>query len=216
MATSIAQPTKPLASIIPSYLYQQYADDPNLQAFVGAYNALAQSYLDWFNATPFAVYTSQAVSGPLLDWIGQGIYGIPRPVFSSLSTRYLTDAINVLPMNQIATDGSEHQQSGAAVVADDDFYKRTITWAAYLGDGRVCSVATLRRRIARFLYGVAGGDITIDEAQNVNIAVQTSPSVAYVITLPSSANPASTYFQEGFNSGALPFPFELSASVNIV
>lgn len=215
MATSIAQPTQPLASIIPSYLYQQYADDPNLQAFIDAYNTLAQSYLDWFNQTPFGLYTSPTISGSLLDWIGLGVYGIARPVFSTLSTRYLTDAINQLPTNTIATDGSEHQQSGTAIVANDDYYKRAITWATYLGDGRVCNAAALRKRIARFLYGLNGGDITLTQAQNVSISVQTGP-VKYVINLPSAANPAASYFQEGFNSGTLAFPFQLSATVNIV
>lgn len=216
MPTSIATPPAPLASIIPSYLYQQYADDPSLQAFRDAYNSLSQLYLDWFNQTPLGLYTANTITGALLDWVGQGVYGIPRPIFSTLSTRYLTDSLNELPTNRIATDGSEHQSSGTAAVANDDFYKRAITWATYLGDGRVCSVNAIRKRIARFLYGINGGDITLSQAQKVSIAVATSPSVHYVITIPSAANPAASYFQEGFNSGVLAFPFQLSATVNIV
>lgn len=215
MTTSIENPPLPLKTVIPSYLYQQYADDVNLQSFVDAYNTIAQAYLDWFNQTPFGVYTSPAIAGQLLDWIGQGIYGIPRPIFSTLATKYLTDATNQLPTNIIATDGSEHEQSGTAIVSNDDFYKRTITWATYIGDGRVCNASVLRKRIARFLYGSNGGDIMLTDAQNVSITVQTAP-VKYAITLPSSANPAASYFQEGFNAGILPFPFQLSATVTIV
>ena len=44
--------TVPLASTIKSYLYQEYAQDNDLQAFVDAYNAIAQGYQDWFNANP--------------------------------------------------------------------------------------------------------------------------------------------------------------------
>lgn len=215
MATSIDNPTLPLQSVIPSYLYQQYADDQNLQAFVDAYNAIAQSYLDWFNQTPFGVYTSASVSGQLLDWIGQGVFGIPRPVFSTLSTTYLTDAVNQLPTNTLATDGSSHRQNGTAVTANDDFYKRAITWATYIGDGRVCNATVLRKRIARFLYGKNGGDITLSQAQSIQIAVQTSP-LKYAITLPSSADPAATFFKEAFESGALAFPFQLAATVTVV
>ena len=45
-----------LEQIIPMYLYQQYADDSDLQAFVSTFNTLAQGYLSWFTdfyqATP--------------------------------------------------------------------------------------------------------------------------------------------------------------------
>ncbi len=50
---------------IPSFLYQQYADDENLQAFVASYNEMAQEYVDWYNQISLPVYTLQ--SGGLLD-----------------------------------------------------------------------------------------------------------------------------------------------------
>ena len=211
-SAAISDPPSPLQEIIPSYVYEQYADDPNIVAFSTAYNVIAQSYLNWFNATPFAVYTSAAISGPLLDWIGNGIYGIPRPVFSTLTAKFLSDAVNYLPTNTIATDGSEHSQSGSSVVANDDYYKRTITWHAYIGDGRICNVMTIRKRIARFLFGPNGGDISLSQAQQVNIAVVTSP-LNFDITIP--AGTASSYFQEAFNAGILAFPFQLQATVTI-
>ncbi len=210
-----AWPT-PLSKIIPAYPYQQYQDDPNIVAFFSAYNTIAQSYLDWFNQTPFGVYTSPHVNGQLLDWIGQGIYGIVRPVFSTLEKHYIVANIDGVPLDTIDIDGSSFFETGTAVTASDDYYKRVITWLTYLGDGRMTNANVIRKRVARFLYGVNGTDITASQAQNVSVAVVTSPSISYAITVPTTANPASTYFQDAFNSGTLSFPFQLSASVSIV
>jgi hypothetical protein len=199
-----------LQSVIPSYLYQQYADDADLQAFVDAYNTLAQSYLAWFNSTPLAVYTSPSVSGPLLDWIANGIYGIERPVFSSLVTEYIA-GLNSSPVNAFAVNGSQYLQSGTATVASDDYYKRTLTWFLYVGDGRYFNATVLRLKVARFLYGVNGTDITLSQAQSVSIA-STGPTT-YTITIPPGES--STYFAQAFAQGSLAIPFMLSGTVVI-
>ena len=54
-------------------LQQGDYDDSDIQAFFYSYNALAQTYLDWFNQTPIGVYTNANISGPLLDWIANGL-----------------------------------------------------------------------------------------------------------------------------------------------
>jgi hypothetical protein len=61
--------TLPLQQVIPSYLFLEYSDDQDLQAFVASFNSLAQGYLDWFRNTPLGLYTSPNITGPLLDWI---------------------------------------------------------------------------------------------------------------------------------------------------
>src|ERR1700677_2607775 len=167
---SIASPTPPLANVIPAYIYQQYADDENVTAFFTATNQLAQGYLSWFNSTPLALYTSPNISGPLLDWIGQGIYGITRPVISTLSTSSVFAALDAVPLDTIAIDGSSSSSTGSAFPANDDFYKRVITWQTYIGDGRTFNAMVLRKRIARFLYGANGTDITASQAQAVSVA----------------------------------------------
>ena len=165
-ATSETPDYEPLQTIIPSYLYQQYADDEDLAAFVEAYNELAQSYLDWFNQTPLAVYTNANINGPLLDWIAQGIYGISRPVFSQLRASFRA-GINAFPLNGFVLNGSQFFQSGSATVASDDYYKRVLTWWLYAGNGgnawggaapRYLNVEVLRLRVARFLYCSNGND----------------------------------------------------------
>lgn len=160
--------TLPLQSVIPSYVYEQYADDQNIVAFAEAFNALAQGYLTWFNQTAFAVYTGPNIWGDLLDWIGQGIYGIPRPVFSSFSSSFRA-GLNALPVNVGAINSGVHTQSGTATIATDDYYKRVLTWWLYAGNGRHFNIELLRQRVARFLYGENGGDITLSQAQTVHI-----------------------------------------------
>src|ERR1700675_581252 len=97
---------------IPSYLYQEYADDADLQAFVGAFNALAGVYVTWFANVPLAAYTNAAISGPLLDWVAQGIYGMTRPVLSSgkftSKGPYNTYAYNTWPLNKLRIIGPKN------------------------------------------------------------------------------------------------------------
>ena len=206
-ATSETPDYQPLQTIIPSYLYQEYADDQDLQAFVDAYNELAQGYLDWFNQTPLSVYTSPAVSGPLLDWVGNGIWGIPRPVFGSTSSKYVA-ALNTYPMNTLALNGSQMAGAGSAIPATDDYYKRVLTWYTYLGDGRHFTVPVLRKKVARFLFGANGTDITLSLANTVGV---TASGSSIAITLPNS--PASPFFKQAFAQGLLPVPFQLSFTV---
>src|ERR1700677_4526539 len=211
---SIAAPTLPLQTILPAFPYQWCADDTNICAFFTAYNQIAQSYLNWQNSTPLALYTSPNISGPLLDWIGQGIYGITRPVISTLSTSSVFAALDAVPLDTIAIDGSSSSSTGSAFLANDDFYKRLITWQTYIGDGRTFNAMVLRKRIARFLYGANGTDITASQAQAVSVA--STGETTYTINVPSAANPASTYFQELFNQGTLSFPFMLTGTVSVV
>lgn len=193
-----------LQTILPAYLYDQYTDDPDLPGFFQALNGLMQSYLDWYNQTPLSVYTAGTISGPLLDWVGNGLYGIPRPVISSLSTTSAA-GYDAVPYNALAYNQYFVTRSSTATIATDDIYKRVLTWAQYAGDGRQASIPWLRRRIARFLYGANGSDIDVGLITNVGITVSGS-----VLTI--EANPSSilAVFQILINSGILPLPFQCS------
>ncbi len=162
--------TQPMQEVIPAYLYDQYNDDENLQAFIDAYNAMAQGYLDWFLTTNLAAYTSGQIAGPLLDWSANNIYGVMRPVISTSSTR-ITGAINSRAINTMAINRLSVIQSGTAQVATDDIYKRTLTWVLCRGfEGTQMSIAWLKKRIARFLYGVNGADVSVADMQYISIA----------------------------------------------
>lgn len=227
----------PLADPVPSYLYWQYSDDSDLQAFTATYNGLAQGYVDWFNSTPLSVYTSPAISGPLLDWTATGIYGVARPVISSLTTRTI-GAMNSRPLNVVAMNQHTILRGGNAQPASDDLYKRVLTWILYRNDGLQASILWLRRRIARFLYGANGSDVSLDDVQNVSITLPTLPAIGSIGSVAMNTQamntrkkrtqaakhtllisiPSSTLAQQFANllqQGYLPAPFQVSYRVTL-
>lgn len=157
-----------LAKTIPSYLYQQYNDDDDLQGFVMSFNAMAQQYVTWFNEIGLPIYTGDPISGTLLDWVAQGLYGLTRPALSSGQNRdlgpYNTYAYNVLPYNSKKLVGAQD-----IVATTDDVFKRCITWNFFKGDGRQFNVRWLKRRIMRFLNGVNGTNPNVPVTYQISI-----------------------------------------------
>lgn len=194
-------PNPALQSIIPSYLYREYADDANLAAFVAAHNALAQVYLDWFNQTPLALYTNPNIAGPLLDWVGQGLYDIARPILITSATSITQTPYDSVPYDTAAYDGNIVTGSGVYARASDDIYKRVLTWNLYRGDGPQFTLGWLKNRIARFLFGTGGSDVT---AQNFQPSVTVSGA-----TFTATAPQTDVYLalQQAYAAGALAFPF---------
>lgn len=159
----------PIATqIIPQYLYVEYSDDDDLQAMFATWNAMAQGYISWFNATPLALYTGPNMVGPLLDWCAEGIFGISRPIISTLKTLF-QGGLNALPINSVAVNGNVLTQTGSAVIASDDIYKRVLTWWLYRGDGPQMTTQWIKRRVARFLAGINGSDVTYPTASNPSV-----------------------------------------------
>jgi hypothetical protein len=198
--------TLPLQTQINAYCYLQYSDDENIQAFFSSFNTLAQSYLDWFNETPLAIYTSSSISGLLLDWVGQGIYGIARPVLSKFSSS-VTAGYNSAAYNTLAYNALDFSASGTAEIATDDIYKRILTWHLYKGDGQQFSIQWLKNRVARFLYGVNGGDWPVlDNPPSVAVS-----GGAFTITVPASDG--ATSLQQCMNNGILALPFQNTFTV---
>lgn len=227
-----------LQEIAPAYLYTEYADDSDLQAFVTSYNQITQSYLDWFNTTPIGVYTSPNIAGNLLDWVGNGVYGIERPYLSSISKKTVGGATNTASTNTAATNSRKTIQSGTSQGVTDDVYKRVLTWHSYLGDGRQMSVPWLKKRVARFIYGSYGADIPVSEIQNIGVLIPKLPPVgacnsratntmatnsrrssskqakrALTITVPNGQ--ISQQFQTLLHEGYLAIPFQIKFTVLI-
>lgn len=224
----------PLADIIPAYIYKQYQDDDSVLAFASGINALAQPYLDWFNQVPMAVYTNPNVAGGLLDWVGNNLYGIARPVISTTSTKSF-GSVNSYAINSFVANGFFVQQSGTAVVATDDIYRRVLTWYLWKGDGVQMSLEWLRRRIARFLYGANGSGIDVGLIPNVSIVFSDYPVRGPVNTLPANTLAVNAYsgtiahrltilvpnttmgtmFVALFEAGILPAPVQLTYLVGV-
>lgn len=228
---------EPLQASLPAYPYLQYSDDDDISAFFTAYTQLAQSYLDWFNANPLSVYTNPSISGELLDWTGEGIYGMARPVISTQSTT-TSGSLTTEPLTYLALTEYFVQTSGTSVVATDDLYKRSLTWNLFSGDGKQMSVIWLRRRIARFLYGANGQDFDVGYLSNISITqgylalsgplttepLTYEPLTAYVpsttyargvldVTLPDVA--ASKSLIALLEQGILALPFQISLLISI-
>jgi hypothetical protein len=193
--------TVPLQNIIPSYLYWEYSDDSDLQAFVSSQNSLAQGYLEWFNQTPLALYTSPSISGPLLDWVGQGIYGIKRPVLASETSSTIA-GYNSAAYDTVAYNSLQFFQSGTASIADDDIYKRVLTWNTYRGDGEQFTMGWLKNRVGRFINGANGSDWPV---------LNNPPFITVsgnVFTIQAFATTAFTSLTQCANNNELALPFQ--------
>lgn len=141
-----------LTSVLRSYLYQEYSDDDDLQGFVQAQNQCQQNYVDTFNALNLPIYTGPIVASALLDWVGAGLYGMPRP---SVGTGI---PVQIGPLNTWgpamlpAINEIIQVSQGNVVVTNDDFYRRILIWHFFKGDGKYFNSEWMKRRIWRFLY----------------------------------------------------------------
>jgi hypothetical protein len=215
-----------LATTINSYLYQQYADDDDLQAFVAAYNQATQTYVDWFNNVGLPFYPG--LDAPLLDWVAQGLYGLARTSLASPSSTSLgmlnTQMLNVAVLNGYTPSTTAYYN------VSDDVFKRILTWNFYKGDGKRFCARWLKRRIMRFIVGENGLDPQPNQpgfvigAENTSaIGVHISGSVLTVTinqTMLSSLVQVTpgvlTLFQLAFQDGALDLPLQYTYAVSII
>lgn len=215
-----------LQQTIPSYLYQQYADDDDLQAFVAAYNEATQVYVDWFANIGLPYY--QGLTGDLLTWVIQGLYGLPKTAIQS-SSNTAQGPLNTLALNTQPLDfflpGSQ-----TVFALDDDTYQRILTWDFYKGDGKRFCMRWLKRRVMRFLVGTHGTDPQpIDPgfvvgAENTEAIGAVIASGECTVTIHQTVLKALTplkpgiiqFFQTAFEAGALELPAQYSYSVSIV
>lgn len=206
-----------LQDIIPSYLYQEYNDDDDLQAFVRAYNEYAQAFLDWFIELDLPIYTKAPVSGALLDWVAEGLYGMARPSLGGsdamdLIGPYDTYAYNELGANEFVVGAS----ISAAFVITDDVFRRILTWHFYKGDCKVFNIRWLKRRIVRFLLGTNGQDFNVDTTYQVSVTFGPGNQVNINFASSTSAFTGGALYNEfgynelpevnGFSSTVTPLP----------
>ena len=228
---------------IPSYLYQEYSDDDDLQAFVAAYNTIAQTYVNTFNQINLPIYTGPLIVGSLLDWVALGLYGFPRPTLSSGLNRNLgplnTWALNTLAFNSYKLIGPSN-----VTVTTDDIFKRIITWNFFKGDGNIFDIRWLKRRIMRFLYGTNGINFNVSQTYQISVtfgiknqvninlisgrrtitggaifdrfALNTAPfNTIRSFFTPITPLPNAAVFKEALDSGVLQLPFQYDYVVHI-
>lgn len=159
-----------ITQTIPSFLYFEYSDDDDLQAFVNAYNALASDYLAWFNTIDLPVYPSPTIAGLLLDWVLTGLYGYPRPVLPSGLTHDLGPYGSPRVFGHAPPFG-ELLRVGPSIfyATSDDVYKRAATWHFEKQDGKYFTIKWLKRRVMRFLVGTNGTSPNIDQTYQIGV-----------------------------------------------
>lgn len=202
-----------LQRVIPAYLYTQYNDDDTLQAFWGAFNTLAQGYVDTFNSLNLPIYTGPVVQGALLDWVGNGLYGIARPTLAS-STALSIGPLDTWTLDFIPLDSPETTTTSMFVTLNDDFYRRVLTWHLYLGDGLQFDILWLKRRIARFLYGLNGTDLGTADTSAISVTIAAS-HVTVTIAATQDTVTAANLLALAIASNVLETPFELTFTVNV-
>lgn len=184
-----------------SYLYQEYSDDDDLQAFVEAYNAAAQTYLDDFNALSLPYYPG--LTGDLLDWVMKGLYDLPRTQLASQASP-ATGELNTVEINELAlNDGAPSSQQFYTLT--DDVFKRILTWNFFKGDTRHFSMRWLKRRIIRFLVGTNGLDPNPADPA-FTIGTETTSAVGVVIAsgnLTVTIDQSALSLQAGVDPGIL-------------
>jgi hypothetical protein len=200
---NVAQLAGPgLPNILPAYLYMQYNDDENLQAFIDAFNQIAQSYLDWFNQIGLPIYTGDMIVGALLDWVAGGIYGEERPSLPSGNAQVL-GPYGLLGFGDGPPYGlTETIGPSNLFVTTDDIFKRILTWHHFLGDGKVFSIRWLKRRVMRFLTGVNGTAPNIDQTYRISITFGTNDQINItLVNQITTLEDAAGYGELGFGSG---------------
>ena len=214
-----------IENIIPAYLYTQYNDDADLNAFVDAYNGIAQTIYVWLRDLQLPIFVGGANAGKQLKWLVKGIYGEDVPILQA------TKRGDKGPYNTIEYNVSEYNENAVLynddiVTASDDLFKRVLTWNFYKADGRNFSVPWLKRRIMRFLNGVDGMDIANDQHWCVSVQFDKDGdgSIEIVINTNAKLNPNlstpdsfdyAALFKGAMEGGILNMPYYHQTTVTI-
>jgi len=194
---------------LPSYLYQQYNNDPDVLAFFDAYNTSSQTNLDKINNLNLPNYTTK--TGLLLDWVALGIYGLIRPTLPYTGviasgvyneTEYDTSIYNA---NIVITPSGFYETT-------DDLFKRIITWNFYKGDGYQFDITWLKNRIYRFLAQPNGIPTPIPNTYDISVTFG-SGNVIDIDISSGDLTPLAPILDTAINSGALQTPFQYTFNV---
>lgn len=201
----------PVEKIIPSYPFVQYRDDPDIVAFFDAYNEMAQEYLDELNSLSLPYWPSASLSGKLLDWVVEGIYGENRPLLQVSQEAISKGAYNTIDYNRIPYAGMKNYIPGSTTYVVDDYFKRILTWNFYKGDGVQFTIDWLKRRIARFLRGPNGIDPPVTDTFDISVIPNNG---VFAILLPDSSDSVAQFLKEAIEQGIVKLPFIYSFTVD--
>ncbi len=206
-----------LQNILPAYVYQQYSDDANIQAFNAAFNGLAQVYQNWFNTIGLPVYNTTQIRGALLDWVAEGVYGLSRPSLPYGSLEGVGPLGTWEPGTWVL---GTFKEVGAVnlFATSDDIFKRILTWYFYKGDGQQYSTTWLKRRIMRFLTGTRGQTPDISNTYPISLVYTGGGAAVITITYDGViiTQAIANTFSAAVQSAAIPLPFQMLFTVSVV
>ncbi len=198
----------PVTEILPSYLYQEYQPDSDVESFFIAYNGSAQTYLTYLVNLNLPIWTADTVVGVLLDWVALGLYGYHRPYLTYPNSDVLNGFYNTVvydtspPNNEGVLTGGD-----SATLVSDDIFKRCLTWNLYKGDGFQFDARWLKNRVLRFLIGLNGVAPYIDNTYNISVTYSTGNAI--IINL-NNMYPSQivAILQAAIQQGAIQLPFQ--------
>ncbi|EAW1174391.1 hypothetical protein S922_22935 [Salmonella enterica subsp. enterica] len=203
---------QPVNKIIPAYPFVQYSDDPNIVGFFEAYNEMAQGYLDAFNAMALPYWPADIISGYLLDWISEGIYGETRKKIQTSEGSVSKGPYDSVEYNTIPYARLQNYIAGSSEYLADEYFKRILTWNFYKGDGFQFSVPWLKRRVARFLHGPAGIDPILQNTFDVSV---TSSAGVFSIAITESREGIASFLKTAIEQGMVKLPFIYAFNVKV-
>jgi len=185
-----------IETILPAYLYQQYNNDPDLAAFFTAYNDISQGYLDNINSLNLPIYTIQ--TNRLLDLVGNGIYGIPRP-YIPFGTSTLAGGV----YNSLAFVGSKAYGSYDTLPYDQGILSiqgiplTSLTWSSTGGGTVTGTTATTPVGVtvgSSYLATITG---VIPSGYNGTFQLTQTGTTTFIYPLPTNPGAVSTLGQVG-------------------
>ncbi|HEI6819291.1 TPA: hypothetical protein SJ432_004226 [Yersinia enterocolitica] len=203
----------PIDKIIPAYPFIQYRDDLNVVAFFEAYNEIAQEYLDSLNNLALPCWTSESITGLLLDWVALGIYGVERPLLQVSEEAIARGVYNTIEYNVIPYAVMRNYVSGSSSYVPDDYFKRILTWNFYKGDGSHFCIDWLKRRLARFIHGANGIDPPLQSTFDVSVTVANG---VFAIVIPDYGDGVGYFLKEAIDQQQVKLPFIYKYSITVI
>lgn len=159
---------------IQPYLYDQYryaagAADMfavHKAAMNSRWNELRDRYIN------LPDYTSETITGNLLSWVCESIYGVRRPILQYAITKYDVSEY----------DSALYDQASDAILAPDDVLRKIVAWNCKRDMIGPFSIPVLRRKVADFC-GIDVGLARIEISATPGQFVVEVPDGPYALSL---------------------------------
>ncbi|EOY3842996.1 hypothetical protein ACUL06_004940, partial [Escherichia coli] len=158
-------------------------------------------------------WTSESITGQLLDWIALGIYGVERPLLQVSEEAIARGAYDTIEYNTIPYAAMRNYVPGQASYVPDDYFKRILTWNFYKADGSHFCIDWLKRRVARFIHGKNGIDPPLQHTFDVSVTVSDS---VFSIQIPEYGDGIGYFLKDAIDQKYVKLPFIYSYATTVI